>query len=132
MRLLLDTHALLWWLDDDPRLGPAARRCIRESEAALVSAATLWEIAIKVGVGKLEADLAAIIDELAPNAFALLPIQPRHTLALAALPRHHRDPFDRMLIAQARCEALSLVTADRRFALYGVDVVACRGPDAEP
>ena len=125
MRLLLDTHALLWWLDDDPRLGVTARESIQDCGAAFVSAASLWEIAIKVGIGKLDADLAAIIDELGPNEFELLPIQPRHVLAVVTLPRHHRDPFDRMLIAQARCEGLRVVTGDRRFGVYGIDVVAC-------
>ena len=125
MRLLLDTHALLWWLDDDPQLGGTARERIRAADAAFVSAASLWEIAIKVGIGKLDADLAAIIDELGPNEFDLLPIQPRHTLAVVRLPSYHRDPFDRMLIAQARCEGLQVVTDDRRFGIYGVDVMAC-------
>ena len=132
MRLLLDTHAPLWWLDDDPRLGAAARERVRASEAAFVGAATLWEIAIKIGIGKLDADLEAIVNELAPNDLALLPIQPRHALALAGLPRHHRDSFDRMLIAPARCDGLEVVTADGRFGRYGVALVACAGGTGPP
>lgn len=105
MRLLLDTHTFLWFLADDPQLSPAARRLIEDgTNEILLSMASLWEIAIKVSLGKLTlggAFATFIPDQLTLNAFGLLPIELAHVTAVAALPFHHRDPFDRLLIAQA-------------------------------
>ena len=123
MRLLLDTHVLLWWLDDSPQLGTEARDLIGLGDnEVFVSAISAAEIAIKSSIGKLRvpADLEQQLDD---NAFAPLPLRLHHGLAVEMLPFHHRDPFDRLLIAQARCEDLTLVTADRMFAAYDVPTV---------
>ncbi len=123
MRLLLDTHVLLWWLADDPRLEDRARQAIADgANVVLVSAASAWEIAIKRAMGKLEApeDLPAA---LGASGFEALATSVDHAIAAGALPRHHADPFDRMLVAQALAEELTIVTADDDFAGYGVPVV---------
>ena len=128
MRLLLDTHALLWWLSDDAQLGPAARDLIADpAHDVFVSVVSLWEIQVKARVGKLTADLAAILEEMEAQAFELLPIRPAHLLRLGGLPAHHRDPFDHLLIAQAMIEGAAFVTADRQISGYGVQVVGCLG-----
>jgi PIN domain nuclease of toxin-antitoxin system len=125
LRLLLDTHALLWWLLDDPELPGSARRAIEKAEAVYVSSASIWEIAIKQRLGKLP-ELALSVAELpqliVQCRFASLPITDRHAAAVALLAVHHRDPFDHMLIAQAQAEKLVVVTRDPRFAAYGVKV----------
>ena len=122
MRLLLDTHALLWWLLDDPALPGSARRAIEKAEAVYVSSASIWEVAIKQRLGKLP-ELALSVAELpaliVQCRFAPLPITDRHAAAVAQLPAHHRDPFDHMLIAQAQIEKLVVVTSDERFPAYG-------------
>lgn len=123
MRLLLDTHALLWWLLDDPALPVGARRAIDRAETVYVSSASVWEIAIKQRLGKLpELALSAaeIPDLVTQSRFAPLSITHQHAAAVAVLPTHHRDPFDHLLIAQAQIEKLVLVTRDPRFADYGV------------
>ncbi len=123
MRLLLDTHALLWWLSSDPSLSPAAREAIARPDADVaVSAASAWEISIKTALGKLTApgDLEA---QLARHRFTPLPITVAHALLAGSLPGHHDDPFDRMLVAQARTERMTLVTRDPRIGLYGVPTV---------
>lgn len=123
MRLLLDTHALLWWLLDDPAMPAAPRRAIERAEAVFVSAASVWEVAIKQRLGKLP-ELAIAATELPglirDSRFLPLPIDERHAAAVVSLPLHHRDPFDHLLIAQASIEQLTLVSRDRRFADYGV------------
>jgi PIN domain nuclease of toxin-antitoxin system len=125
VRLLLDTHALLWWLADDPKLGRAAREAIADPAALVhVSAASLWEIAIKANLGKLDLGDADLAAEIPANGFVELPIAARHALAAGALPRHHDDPFDRMLVAQAQLEDLVVVTRDSTFAAYGVSVLS--------
>lgn len=125
MRVLLDTHALLWWLTDDPALGDKAKAQIAEPEnSIMVSAASLWEIAIKQGLGKIEADIAEIEKELSRQGMARLGIEADHLIELTSLPNHHRDPFDRMLIAQARAEDMHLMTADLHIAGYSVDRIA--------
>jgi PIN domain nuclease of toxin-antitoxin system len=125
VRLLLDTHALLWWLSDDAALGPQARALIADpANDVLVSIASLWEIVVKVRVGKLDANIAAICAGVAAEGFVMLNILPAHLAALAALPAHHRDPFDHLLLAQAQVEALALVSADRQIRLYPVAQVA--------
>jgi PIN domain nuclease of toxin-antitoxin system len=123
VRLLLDTHALLWWFSEDPRLSAQARDAVSSAEEVWVSAASVWEIATKRALGKLEApdDLAAA---LADSGFRPLPIDVDDALAAGALPRHHDDPFDRMLIAQAQLGGLTIVTRDSRMAPYGVAVLA--------
>lgn len=120
MRLLLDTHALLWSLAEPERIAEDARTAIEDGRnEVLVSAASAWEVAIKRAMGKLEApdDLGAEIDAA---AFGSLAITVEHALAAGALPLHHRDPFDRMLVAQATLEGLTIVTRDPRFEPYEV------------
>ena len=120
MTLLLDTHVLLWWLADDPRLTPAMREAIADPlTPVVVSAASAWEAAIKAAVGKLTMP-SGLREELAWHGFTELPVTLEDGLAAGALPRHHSDPFDRMLIAQAARRQFVLVTADRRFADYDV------------
>lgn len=124
MSLLLDTPILLWWLSDDLLLPTAAREAIASPESeVLVSAATAWEIAIKQAAGRLDApnDLLEVVEA---NDFESLPITAVHALAAGALPPHHSDPFDRMLIAQARTESLTLISADNRFPQYDVELLS--------
>lgn len=125
-RLLLDTHALLWWLSDDPALGADARQMMEEPRnQVLVSAASIWEISIKQAKGMLEApeDLETLVED---EGFTKLPISLFHGQQAGKLPEIHRDPFDRMLIAQAQAEGLELVTADGIIPQYGVRVVSAR------
>lgn len=117
---MLDTHVLLWWLSDDPRLGPRSRDLIAdERNEVYVSAASAWEISIKKALGKLSApdDLDAVVEE---EGFARLPISFFHGERAGALPDLHRDPFDRMLVAQAQAEGLDIVTGDERVAAYAI------------
>lgn len=126
MKLLLDTHALLWWLADDDRIGPQARELIADpGNDVLVSVASLWEIVVKLRVGKLEADLKELLAAIERDGFALLGISPMHLLTLAELPMHHRDPFDHLLIAQAMTEDATFVSEDRNTPRYAVRVVTC-------
>jgi PIN domain nuclease of toxin-antitoxin system len=118
--LLLDTHVLLWWLDDPGRLSKDARKAIRDGRNAVyVSAAVAWEIAIKKALGKLDApdDLEAALEA---SRFLPLPVTIAHALAVRSLPDHHRDPFDRLLIAQALHEGFRLVSRDPVIAKYPV------------
>ena len=122
MTLLLDTQAFLWWVADEPRLSARARRAIAGA-TCLLSVASCWEIAIKAGLGKLE--IPRPIDrflqqQLEVNGFRLLPASVEHVSAVADLPFHHRDPFDRLLAAQARREDLAIVSADPIFRKHGV------------
>jgi len=124
VRLLLDTHALLWWLEDDPKLDREALAAINDPESwVAVSAVSAWEISVKEALGKLKAprDLTAA---LAANNLAELPITVSHALRAGALPPHHADPFDRMLIAQAELEGLTIVTRDPGFEPYGIRLLA--------
>ena len=127
MRLLLDTHTLLWFLADDPRLSRHADAAIKAPGTdVLVSIASLWEITIKAGLGKLTVDEPfedTIADRLADERIDVLPVEIRHLAALRQLPHHHRDPFDRLLVAQALAEQIPIVTADRAIAPYGVGVL---------
>ena len=117
--LLLDTHAAIWWMEDSARLPAACYRAVRRRGFAYVSLASAWEVAIKTSLGRLRlaAPFGATVDA---SGFAFLPLTLQHVEEVAALPLHHRDPFDRMLVAQARVEALTLVTGDRRLAAYDV------------
>lgn len=128
MRLLLDTHVLIWLLADDPSLGPGARAALSAPEAErFVSVVFLWEIALKAALGKLRADPAEVDAALAPAGLDTLDLARGHELALATLPLRpgHRDPFDRMLLAQAAHEGLTLLAADAKLADYGVPILGC-------
>jgi PIN domain nuclease of toxin-antitoxin system len=124
VRLLLDTHTFLWFVLDDPQLRASAKSLVEDpSNEILVSPATYWEIAIKVGKKKL--DLFAPYDDfmhrgIVGNNFLILPIEPRHTSALTTLPFHHKDPFDRLLIAQAMIEQIPIVSVDTALDAYPV------------
>lgn len=118
-RLLLDTHVFLWWQAGDPRLGDGPRETIAKAPVVFVSAASAWEAAIKAGLGRLR--LPTNIEEGVESAgFSKLPITFAHAERVSALPRHHSDPFDRLLIAQAQLEGLTLVTHDGAFPEYDV------------
>ena len=121
--LLLDTHVVLWWLQDDDRLGPSARQLIADQPRVSVSAVTVWEIAIKAALGKLEPP-TDWPDDMETEGFDPLPIGFAHAVEAARLPRLHADPFDRMLVAQARTEGFILVTADPRISRYDVPTMA--------
>ena len=118
MRILLDTHIYLWWLEDSPLLSKAARKVIDGAVSVYVSSASLWEAMIKISLGKLEADPAELVAGIRASGFIPLPITPEHTLTLARLAHHHKDPFDRMLLCQAITEPLRLVTADSLLQSY--------------
>jgi PIN domain nuclease of toxin-antitoxin system len=128
MKLLLDTHVWLWALHAPERLSDEARRLIaRRENVVYLSAVSAWEIAIKFGLGRLR--LPVPPEEYVPSRMAdlgmeTLPIEQAHALRVASLPRHHRDPFDRLLVAQAQVERLTLVTADPEIRLYDVETVA--------
>ena len=124
MRCLLDTQVLLWWIDDDPRLGQAPRAIIVDpGNEVVVSAATLWEAAVKRALGKLRFETPVLLDTLHRGGMRMLPITGEHALAAGDLPRHNDDPFDRMLVAQAVAEGLTMITSDARLRAYPVAVV---------
>jgi PIN domain nuclease of toxin-antitoxin system len=127
IRLLLDTHTLLWWLFDDPKLSAAARSAIVDPQnEVLVSAASAWEIATKHRLGRLPeaGDVPLRLPHYLNRArFAVLNISLEHVMASGGLPGPHKDPFDRMLVAQARVEDLAVATADQVFRDYGVAVI---------
>ncbi|NJP25690.1 type II toxin-antitoxin system VapC family toxin [Microbispora sp. SCL1-1] len=122
MRMLLDTHVVLWWLSDDPTLADEIKSMIEEEPEVFVSPATLWEVAIKQSIGKLVAP-DDLVERIRDSEFRELPIRFGHTIEAGRLPLLHRDPFDRLLIAQARHEGLSLVTRDGRIPKYDVHVL---------
>ena len=130
MNLLLDANALLWWWERNKKLGPRARGIImRDAADVRVSAATAWEIGIKFQAGRLT--LTAPVEHLIPatleaSGFRRLDISVEHAIAAATLPEHHDDPFDRMLIAQAQLENLTIVTSDLAFDAYDVKVLDAR------
>ncbi len=136
MRLLLDTHALLWWLTYDRRLGPTARDLIEDPHNdVLVSVVALWEIALKVRVGKLKADLEQVTGLIQQEGCIVLDIGIKHLQALARLPAHHRDPFDHLLIAQAIAEDAVFMSENRNAWRYPARLVGCSGsasPVANP
>ena len=112
MRILLDTHIYLWWLQDHPKLSKTARDRIVSASEVYVSSASIWEATIKTGIGKLEVDVQQLVTEIENSGFKELAISAKHAAGVARLPDIHRDPFDRILIAQALCEPLRLLTAD--------------------
>ena len=112
MRLLLDTHVYLWCLSDSPRLSKQAKARILQAEEVFVSAASIWEAAIKSALGRLQVDPEALANGITASGYRELPVTARHAAMAARLPLHHRDPFDRMLIAQAIDEPMRLLTLD--------------------
>ena len=127
MRLLLDTHSWLWWINLPARLSPQALAIIADRENQIfLSAASSWEIAIKYALGKLplpEPPGSFVPKRLARDQMVALAVQHVHALKVAELPHHHRDPFDRLLIAQAQVERMPILTADTQFQDYGVDII---------
>jgi PIN domain nuclease of toxin-antitoxin system len=121
VRLLLDTHVLLWWLVDDRKLGKTAREIIANPNNDVhVSTASVWEAAIKAALGRLEVELDDLEEAIVRNGFRPLPIGFRHAVTAGRLPSVHRDPFDRMLVAQASVEELRIVSHDQVFERYGL------------
>ena len=125
MQYLLDTHALIWWLANEPSLEPNAKAEIASPDNLIfVSAASTWEISIKKALGKLDSP-EDIIEQITKNKFKPLPINFEETLIIETLLPHHQDPFDRILIAQARVFDLTIVTRDRKFSLYDINLLKC-------
>lgn len=122
MSLLLDTHVVIWWLTDDPTLAADIKDRLDHEPDVYVSAATLWEVAIKQAIGKLPEN-ALLAERILDCGFTPLPVTAEHALAAGQLPMIHRDPFDRMLVAQAQCEELTLVTRDENCRNYDVTVL---------
>jgi PIN domain nuclease of toxin-antitoxin system len=118
VKLLLDTHIFLWLNADDPKLTKKARKLIDEAQEVFVSSVVFLELAIKISRGDLTADLEELRTALYSNAFTILPITVEHACTTATLPWHHKDPFDRMLVAQAITEPLRLMTADHQLEPY--------------
>ncbi len=126
MDLLLDTHAFLWFVSGDVSLSIDSRKRITDLQnRCYVSVASFWEISIKLSLGKLELSITPeeLIAQVGINGFELLPVTPEHTLRLMALPMHHKDPFDRMLIAQATTENMTILSRDSHFVSYPVAVL---------
>lgn len=118
MRILLDTHVYLWWLQDSVQLSKSARQKIMTATEVYVSSASIWEASIKAGIGKLDVDVDVLVAEIITNGFQELPVTAIHAAKVRHLPDIHRDPFDRILVAQALCEPLQLLTADGILAGY--------------
>jgi PIN domain nuclease of toxin-antitoxin system len=126
VRLLLDTCTVLWWFDDSPKIGRAAASAITDdANAVMVSIASLWEIAIKRRLRRLDVAVAEVHYGMRLSGWNLLAIQPAHLELVETLPAHHRDPFDHLLIAQAIAEDLVIVTDDRNMKLYPVRHLSC-------
>jgi len=124
MRILLDTHLMLWWLAGDRRLPKQADRLISDlANEVYVSAASIWEVAIKSTLGRIEADVTGVEAALEPSGLLQLPIHGEHAAQVSKLPVYHQDPFDRMLVAQSFIEPMRLLTHDRALAKYGQMVI---------
>lgn len=123
MSLLLDTHVVLWWLADDPALSDDIKSKLDHEPGVCFSPATIWEVTIKQAIGKLKGP-ADLPERIRDSGFAELPITAEHALVAGRLPLIHRDPFDRMLVAQAQCEDLTLVTRDVNCQKYGVAILS--------
>lgn len=122
MSLLLDTHVVLWWLSDDPTLSADIKTRLDHEPDTFISPATIWEVTIKQAIGKLK-EPADLPERIRDSGFRELPINSEHAVTAGRLPLIHRDPFDRMLVAQARCEDLTLVTRDPQVQKYQVSVL---------
>ena len=125
MHILLDTHIFLWWLKDDRHLSKTARNLIVAADVVFISSVTIWEAAIKIKLGKLDADINELVESIEKEGFVELPLTAKQAVIVTELPTYHRDPFDRMLVAQAMSEPLRLLTADEVLQQYSelVDVV---------
>lgn len=124
MKLLLDTHAFLWFIDDSDELSSRGKSLLEAENELFLSVASLWEIAIKLRLGKLSVSMpteALMTEQLSANDIALLPIAVPHLLQVATLDLHHRDPFDRLIIAQAMAERMPIVSADPAFDSYPIE-----------
>ncbi|MAF62747.1 MAG: PIN domain nuclease [Blastomonas sp.] len=125
MRLMLDTHVLLWWLQDNPRLSQKARALIADPDHELmVSLASPWEISVKHCIGKMQESGADVMVALDGQGIAVLDFEPEHLRVLEAMPLIHRDPFDHLIIAQALAERCTIITDDAQFSAYGVPCLA--------
>jgi PIN domain nuclease of toxin-antitoxin system len=124
MRLLIDTHIFLWSVTDDRKLTREARRIILDAEEVFVSSASIWEASIKAGLGKLDVDVNLLVAEIEKCGFSELPVRAVHAAMVQNLPDIHRDPFDRLLVAQAMQEPLRLLTADSQLSKYTDLVIA--------
>ncbi|PCE22869.1 twitching motility protein PilT [Paraburkholderia acidicola] len=124
MRLLLDTHVFLWSVSDDRKLTKAARKLILDADEVFISSASIWEASIKAGLGKLHVDVNQLVSEIEASGFSELPVRAVHAAMVRDLPDIHRDPFDRLLVAQALSEPLRLVTADGHLSKYTDLVIA--------
>lgn len=118
MRLLLDTHVFLWSVTDDRKLTKAARKQILDADEVFISSASIWEASIKAGLGKLEVDVNLLVSEIEASGFSELPVRAVHAAMVRDLPDIHRDPFDRILVAQALSEPLRLMTSDAHLSKY--------------
>jgi len=118
MRLLLDTQVFLWSVTDDRKLTKAARKLILDADDVFVSSASIWEASIKAGLGKLDVDVNLLVSEIEASGFSELPVRAVHAAMVRDLPDIHRDPFDRLLVAQALSEPLRLVTSDGHLSRY--------------
>ena len=118
MRLLLDTHLFLWCIKDDRRLGKATRAKILQADEVYISSASIWEASIKIQLKKLTGDIEQIVEAICLSGFSELSVSARHAAAVLKLPAIHKDPFDRLLIAQAICEPLTFLTADEKLKEY--------------
>jgi PIN domain nuclease of toxin-antitoxin system len=124
MRYLLDTHVLLWWIADEPKLRAGTRATISDPSCDVaVSVASIWEAVIKRAVGRLCFETSILLDTLSRSGIRVIPITAAYALAAGDLPRHHDDPFDRMLVAQALAEGLTLISRDARLRAYEVAIV---------
>lgn len=124
MKVLLDTHAFLWFITDDPKLSTTGKTTIADPKNdILISPASYWEVAIKVSIGKYPLNVSFesfITQGIDDNEFEILPIEPKHAAAITNLPLHHRDPFDRLIIAQAMVEQIQIVSGDEQFDAYPI------------
>jgi PIN domain nuclease of toxin-antitoxin system len=123
MRLLVDTHIFYWFFYEETRIPVDARLAMEAADKLYVSAASIWEIAVKVRIGKLKADPIQMIGNLSRSGFLELPITAIHTVKIATMPLHHNDPFDRLLVAQAQAESMRLLTTDSKLSRYGDFVI---------
>ncbi|TAK75895.1 MAG: type II toxin-antitoxin system VapC family toxin [Gammaproteobacteria bacterium] len=118
MHLLLDTHIFIWWLKDDKSLSKKARMLIQEADEVYISSASIWEAAIKIQLGKLDVMIDVLAASIEKEGFIELPITAKHAMQTLQLSHHHRDPFDRILIAQAISEPLRFLTVDQKLEVY--------------